>query len=73
MTSLTIRRGDEKAALESIHNLFGLTRDTLKRNYGWSEVARIAVVVLNQIVCPVSTQMAPVKPRWCVQQRPRLP
>jgi hypothetical protein len=46
-------RGDEKTALDSIHALFGLTRETLKhQGRHCNEFAKIAIVVLNQIVRP---------------------
>lgn len=48
--------GDEKTALDSVFSLFSLTRDTLKRNYGCGEFAKIAVVVLNQIVRPFTAK-----------------
>lgn len=46
-------QGDEAAALSSIHELFSLTRDIIKR-HGPSCInfARIAVVILNQRVRP---------------------
>ncbi len=49
--------GDESAALESIHALFGLTRETLK-NQGrhCTEFAKIAIVVLNQYVRPFTAK-----------------
>lgn len=49
--------GDERTALESIHALFGLTRETLK-NQGrhCNEFAKIAIVVLNQIVRPFTAK-----------------
>ena len=46
-------KGDEGAALGSIHELFGLTRDTIKRNGRYCiNFTRIAVVVLNQKIRP---------------------
>lgn len=49
--------GDEKAALESIHKLFKLTRSTLK-SHGRDcvEFTKIAVIVLNQIVRPFTAK-----------------
>ena len=46
--------GDEETALSSIYSLFGLTRSTLKRDGGRqaTEFAKIAIVVLNQVVRP---------------------
>lgn len=49
--------GDEKAALESIHALFGLTREALRRHSRHAaEFAKIAIVVLNQIVRPFTSK-----------------
>lgn len=49
--------GDEKTALDSIHALFGLTRETLKqRGRHCEEFAKIAIVVLNQIVRPFTAK-----------------
>jgi hypothetical protein len=49
--------GDEAAALQSIHNLFALTRETIKRHGRYSiNFTRIAVVVLNQKVRPFTTK-----------------
>ena len=49
--------GDEAAALESIYSLFPTTRAIL-REYGRGciEFTKIAIVVLNQIVRPFTTQ-----------------
>lgn len=50
-------RGDEKTALDSIHALFGLTRETLKRQgRHCEEFAKIAIVVLNQVVRPFTAK-----------------
>ena len=49
--------GDEKTALDSIYALFGLTRATLKaKGRGCNEFAKIAVVVLNQVVRPFTAK-----------------
>ncbi len=49
--------GDEKTALESIHMLFPLTRQSLKSNtWKCKEFTKIAVVVLNQIVRPFTSK-----------------
>ncbi len=49
--------GDEKTALDSIHALFGLTRETLKRQgRHCEEFAKIAIVVLNQVVRPFTAK-----------------
>jgi len=54
---LQAEHGDEKSALDSIHALFGLTRETLKRQgRGCDEFAKIAIVVLNQIVRPFTAK-----------------
>lgn len=49
--------GDEAAALSSIHKLFDLTRETIKRNgRHCTEFTKIAVVVLNQKVRPFTAK-----------------
>ena len=49
--------GDEKAALDSIHELFDLTREIIKRHgRDCLEFTKIAVVVLNQVVRPFTAQ-----------------
>ncbi|MDA2926552.1 hypothetical protein MYX78_04855 [Acidobacteria bacterium AH-259-G07] len=49
--------GDEQTALASVHSLFPLTRDTLKRNGRMcNEFAKIAIVVLNQVVRPFTAK-----------------
>ena len=54
---LPLEFGDEQTALESIYNLFGLTRATIK-NHGRDCInfTKIAVVVLNQIVRPFTAR-----------------
>lgn len=49
--------GDERAALDSIHELFSITRSIIKK-YGVSciEFSKIAIVVLNQIVRPFTAK-----------------
>jgi hypothetical protein len=49
--------GDELTALKSIYLLFGLTRETIKRNgrYG-IEFTKIAIVVLNQKIRPFTAK-----------------
>lgn len=49
--------GDESAALESIHEIFDLTRNIIKK-YGANciEFTKIAIVVLNQIVRPFTAK-----------------
>jgi len=52
--------GDEAAALESIHDLFALTRSTIRRNGRHCiNFTRIAVVVLNQKVRPFAAKWHP--------------
>lgn len=49
--------GDETAALDSVHALFGLTRDIIKKHGRQSqEFTRLAIVVLNQIVRPFAAK-----------------
>jgi len=49
--------GDEISALNSIHGLFDLTRSTLKRHGRHAgEFAKIAIIVLNQVVRPFTTK-----------------
>lgn len=49
--------GDEQAALDSIHQLFELTRDILhQRGPDCAEFAKIAIPVLNQIVRPFTAK-----------------
>ena len=54
---LAPEHGDEKTALTSVHSLFGITREILKK-YGASciEFTKIAVVVLNQIIRPFTAK-----------------
>lgn len=52
--------GDEAAALNSIHALFDLTRSTITRNGRYCiNFARIAVVVLNQVIRPFTAKWHP--------------
>ncbi len=49
--------GDEKTALESVHALFPLTREILKRQgSGSNEFAKLAIPVLNQIIRPFTAK-----------------
>jgi len=49
--------GDEKTALESIHSLFPLTREIIKRHKrDCTEFAKIAIVVLNQVIRPFTAK-----------------
>lgn len=49
--------GDDKAALDSVFNLFSLTREILRRNGpDCIQFTKIAVVVLNQVVRPFTAK-----------------
>ncbi len=49
--------GDEATALDGVFSLFALTRETLKKYGGEaSEFAKIAIVVLNQVVRPFTAK-----------------
>jgi hypothetical protein len=49
--------GDEETALKSIHSIFGTTRDILKKHgKECTEFAKIAIIVLNQIVRPFTAK-----------------
>jgi len=49
--------GDESTALESVHSLFDLTRNIIKKHgRDCAEFTKIAVVVLNQLVRPFTTK-----------------
>lgn len=49
--------GDEKTALDSVHSLFAITREIIKRNgRHCKEFTKIAVVVLNQIIRPFTAK-----------------
>jgi len=54
---LPIESGDEQSALDSVYSLFPTTRDIIKRHsrHG-KEFAKIAIVVLNQIVRPFTAK-----------------
>jgi len=54
---LKIDDGDENTELESIHSIYGTTRDILKK-YGSSciEFTKISVIVLNQIIRPFTSK-----------------
>lgn len=72
--------GIEESALDSVHVLFALTRETLK-HHGRSceKFARIAVIVLNQVIRPftakwhrLSEQGAFYEPERCTEFRAEL-
>lgn len=49
--------GDEAAALKSVHAIFSLTREILRKNgAGCGEFAKIAIPVLNQVVRPFTAK-----------------
>lgn len=54
---LSDEHGIEQTALESIHDLFGITRQTLKE-HGRSciEFTRISIIVLNQVIRPFTAK-----------------
>jgi hypothetical protein len=49
---LAYRHGDEETALTSIYNIFGLTREAIKRHEGCTHFATLAVHVLNVHIRP---------------------
>jgi hypothetical protein len=54
---LALAEGDEQAALQSVHSLFGLTREILRRKgRDCIQFTKIAVVVLNQVVRPFTAK-----------------
>jgi hypothetical protein len=49
--------GDEKTALDSVHAIFPLTREILRRQgSGCGEFAKLAIPVLNQIIRPFTAK-----------------
>jgi hypothetical protein len=55
--SVLPEEGDERTALESIYQIFPLTREILRRNgSGSAEFAKLAIPVLNQIIRPFATK-----------------
>jgi len=55
--SLLPEEGDEKAALDSIHATFPLTREILRRRgSGCGEFAKLAIPVLNQVIRPFTAK-----------------
>lgn len=50
-------QGDEATALESVHALFPLTREILRRHgAGCGEFAKLAIPVLNQMIRPFTAR-----------------
>jgi hypothetical protein len=72
--------GDEQTALASIHSLFPISRETIKRHGRFAtEFTKIAIVVLNQLVRPftakwhrLSLQKAFEDPARCAEFRQEL-
>lgn len=55
--SLAPEHGDEKTALASIHSIFTLSREVIKRNGRHCvEFAKIAIIVLNQVIRPFTAK-----------------
>jgi hypothetical protein len=49
--------GDEKTALDSVHAIFPLTREILRKHgSGCGEFAKLAIPVLNQIIRPFTAK-----------------
>ena len=54
---LADHEGDEETALKSIHAIFALTREIIRRNgRGCIEFTKIAIVVLNQVIRPFTAK-----------------
>lgn len=72
--------GDESTALQSIHSLFALTREVIKRQGRHCiEFTKVAVVILNQVIRPftakwhrLSVQKAFDDPSRCDEFRKEL-
>ncbi len=58
---LAFRHGDEETALTSIFNIFGLTRDAIKKHEGCTHFATLAVYVLNVHIRPFTAYWHKVK------------
>jgi len=55
--ALPADHGDEQTVLDSVHSLFPITREIIKRNKRHAfEFTKIAIIVLNQIVRPFTTK-----------------
>lgn len=49
--------GDEQTALESVHQIFPLTRDVMKNNGRHCiEFTKIAIIILNQVIRPFTAR-----------------
>lgn len=54
---LSTQHGDEKAALESVHSLFGITRGILRqKGRECVQFTKVAVIVLNQVMMPFTSK-----------------
>jgi len=54
---LAPEEGDEQTALDSVHELFPLTREILrKQGSGAGEFAKLAIPVLNQVIRPFTAK-----------------
>lgn len=54
---LAPEEGDEKTALDSVHDIFPLTREILRRHgSGSGEFAKLAIPVLNQVIRPFTAK-----------------
>ena len=58
---LAFRHGDEETALTSVYNIFGLTRDAIKKHEGCTHFATLAVNVLNVHIRPFTAYWHKVK------------
>ena len=55
--SLPSEAGDEKTALDSVHSLFPITREILRRRgRGTIQFSKVAIPVLNQVVRPFTAK-----------------
>ncbi len=53
--------GDEQTALESVFNIFALTRETIKHHgRDCIEFTKIAIVILNQVIRPFTAKWHPL-------------
>ena len=54
---LAPEEGDEQAALESVHELFPLTREIMRKHgSGATEFSKLAIPVLNQVIRPFTAK-----------------
>ena len=58
---LAFRHGDEETALTSVYDIFGLTRDAIKKHEGCTHFATLAVYVLNVHIRPFTADWHRVK------------